>query len=318
MLPILQTLSRGFNVVAFKTKQYAPQIATASGIALGLGTVVLACAATIKAKDVVSSANTELEAIKDTKEKFNDYTDDSYKKDTRKVVAKTTVEVAKIYALPAATGVASVGLILFGSKLLNDRYVKTAIGLAGVASSFKDYRKGVIDRYGEEVDRQIRYGLKEEEVKEKVVDENGKTKIVKKKIAVLDKSENRHSPEFDYRRCFDRSNPYWQPDNRYNFIFINMQQKYFNDLLQVNGHVFLNDVLQSLGFPTTRAGQEVGWRYNPDSDGDGYIDFRATEVVLRDQVDELGNPTTKKEKVILLDFNVDGSILNNVDWPDQK
>ena len=179
-------------------------------------------------------------------------------------------------------------------------------------ADFKDYRQGVVNRYGEEVDRQIRYGYVTEEIKEKVTDENGKTKTVKKTVNVLPEevAEEYRNNELDYCRIFDWSNPFWQGDISYNLTFLRSQQSYFNDLLRANGHVFFNDVLKTLGFKPTRAGQVVGWKYDPDNDGDGYIDFRISETYVED---EHGS----RKKVVLLDFNVDGNILDTVNWPDK-
>ena len=74
-------------------------------------------------------------------------------------------------------------------------------------------------------------------------------------------------------------------------------------MLQSRGHVFLNDVYDSLGIERSRAGSVVGWVLN--GDGDNYVDFGIFEVDNRDFV----NGT---ERSILLDFNVDGVIFDKI------
>ena len=80
-----------------------------------------------------------------------------------------------------------------------------------------------------------------------------------------------------------------------------------NEKLLAQGHVYLNEVYDALGIPRSKAGQIVGWVYNPDNPvGDNYIDFgiyQTNRAVARDFVNGY-------EKVILLDFNVDGNILD--------
>ena len=63
-----------------------------------------------------------------------------------------------------------------------------------------------------------------------------------------------------------------------------------------------------LGFPKTKAGQVVGWVYDPKNadryKNDNCVDFRIQKIHRRDDND----PDAILE-TILLDFNVDGSIL---------
>lgn len=93
-------------------------------------------------------------------------------------------------------------------------------------------------------------------------------------------------------------------------MFLRAQQNYANDLLVKRGYLFLNDVYKMLGFEPTRAGQVVGWRHEPEkSDCDGYVSFgiyNANRETARDFVNGY-------ERSILLDFNVDGPILDTLD-----
>jgi hypothetical protein len=78
-------------------------------------------------------------------------------------------------------------------------------------------------------------------------------------------------------------------------------------MLEKKGYLFLNDVYEMLGFERTKAGQVVGWIYNlDDPNGDNHVDFGIYD----------GNNADKRqfvnglERAILLDFNVDGPILD--------
>ena len=109
----------------------------------------------------------------------------------------------------------------------------------------------------------------------------------------------------DYARFFDVGNPNWEKDSEYNLMFLKRQQAYANDKLKANGYLFLNEVYDMLGIPKSKAGQVVGWIYDPENgSGDNYVDFGIYNVnreAARDFVNGY-------ERTILLDFNVDGNI----------
>ena len=89
--------------------------------------------------------------------------------------------------------------------------------------------------------------------------------------------------------------------------FLRAQQTYFNELLQARGHVFLNEVYDALGLPRTKAGAIVGWVYDSDTPvGDNYISFEMCEA----NKEKVRNFINGVEPTILLDFNVDGIILD--------
>lgn len=105
-----------------------------------------------------------------------------------------------------------------------------------------------------------------------------------------------------YARFFDELSPSWTKDGEHNLTFLKCQQNYANDKLRARGHVFLNEVYDSLGIPRTRAGAIVGWIYG--GSGDDVIDFGVFDVRNGDKRAFVNG----KEKAILLDFNVDGVI----------
>ncbi len=94
-------------------------------------------------------------------------------------------------------------------------------------------------------------------------------------------------------------------------FFLVQQQNYANDLLKARGHLFLNEVYDLIGARRTKAGAQVGWIYDPEHDhlgGDGFVDFGMFDIdkpKARDFVNGY-------EKVIILDFNVDGVILDHI------
>ena len=111
-----------------------------------------------------------------------------------------------------------------------------------------------------------------------------------------------------YARWFDESNGYWTKDPEYNLMFLRTQQNYANDLLRAQGYLFLNDVYQMLGIAKSKAGQIVGWVYDGENHiGDNFVDFG---IDRNDQkvIDFVNGKTPN----VLLDFNVDGYILDRI------
>lgn len=110
-----------------------------------------------------------------------------------------------------------------------------------------------------------------------------------------------------YARYFDEACSGWTKDPEYNLTFLRVQQRYANDLLKQRGYVFLNEIYSMLGMPHTKAGQLVGWVYDEKNPiGDNFVDFG---------IYKLGNENFVNgyERSILLDFNVDGNILEKLE-----
>jgi len=319
-------LSRAVNTMSFTLRKYSPQIMVGAGIIGGAVTTVLACVATAKSREVVEEAKINLDIIDEhlnnpELNKEDKYTEAEAKKDKRQVYLHTAGKLVLNYAPAIGTGIASTASILGGTGILNKRNAVLASSLAATIGEFDDYRRKLKEKFGEDgerIDNELRFGTETLEIKEKVVGDDGKTKTVKKKINIVDSGE-----DFDgYRRIFDPRNPYWDKDPTYCEVFLSARQAMFNDRLRAYGYVFLNDVLEELGFPKTRVGQEVGWVFDPDNQsGDNYIDFgiKPVEIVRKDGTNEYTYiENGSRNSGFLLDFNVDGSVLNKASFPDQK
>ena len=109
-----------------------------------------------------------------------------------------------------------------------------------------------------------------------------------------------------YARWFNDKSPVWSKEPENNKFFVMRQQDYANELLKHRGYLFLNEVYDMLGIPRSKAGQVVGWIYDPaDTTRDSYVDFGIFNIRNRDFVNEF-------ENALLLDFNVDGYILDRI------
>ena len=302
---ILNGLSRTFGRASLQLKKHSPEILVGAGIVGGVASAVMACKATLKVNEALEEPKANIEKIHNYVEEhgFSEkYTEEDSKKDLTIVYVQGAVKVAKLYAPAVILGTLSITSILAGHNILRKRNVALAAAYTVIDKSFKDYRGRVIERFGKELDRELKYGIKSEEVEKVVVNEDGTESVVKEVVEVVDPNEIS-----EFARIFDNGCAGWEKDPEYNLMFLKRQQSYFNDLLKRRGHVFLNEVYDALGFPRSKAGQEVGWYYDEEHpNGDNFIDFGIFDIHNPKKRDFVNG----YERSIILDFNVDGPILH--------
>lgn len=301
---IVNSATRAFNRFGFKLKKHSPEIMVIAGVVGVVASAVMACKATTKASEIIDDTKDQMDKIKKVAAMpdVEDYTEEDMKKDIAIVYTQTAVKFVKLYGPSVLLGAASIASILAGHNITRKRNVALAAAYATIDNSFKDYRSHVIERFGEQLDKELRYNIKAKEFSEIVTDDKGKEKTTKKTVEVAD--PNTYS---DYARFFDDGCTGWQKDAELNLVFLKQQQNWANDLLKRKGHLFLNEVYDMLGIPRTKAGQIVGWIYDEDHpNGDNFVDFGIYDM-NREKVRDFVNGY---ERTILLDFNVDGNILN--------
>ena len=298
-----EKMIRMYNNTKNGVQKHSPEILAGVGVVGVVASTVMACKATMKLNDI-------LEESKETRNKIREvesnpryeeqYSHEDAKKDLTINYTQTGLKIAKLYAPAVILGSASLGCLLASNDILRKRNAALSAAYMTVDKSFKEYRQRVVDRFGEEVEKEIRYNIKAEEVTSTVVAEDGSETTVTETVKTMD--PNLYS---DYAKFFDEASPYWQKDPEYNFMFLKSQQQYANDLLKARGRLFLNEVYEMLGIEKTKAGQIVGWVYNPENPiGDNFVDFGIFDM-SKERVRAFVNGY---EPNILLDFNVDGNI----------
>lgn len=315
-LNIADKATQIFNTTKFQLKKYSPEILIVAGVVGTVTSTVMACKATTKVQAVLNDTNNQLEVVHTcaeqgyvlnptTNEKV-DYNDEDTKKDTTIIYAKTGLRIAKLYAPAVTLGALSLGAMVTSNQILRKRNVALGAALTAVTADYKGYRSRVIERFGEKLDKELKYGIKAVEVEETVVNEDGTEQIVKNTIEAIDAPIEGVSA---YARFFDDGCKGWEKDSEHNLFYLKNLQNYLNDKLKRDKYMFLNDVYRELGIPATRAGQIVGWIYDEKNPtGDNYIDFGIFDIHKPRNRDFVNG----YERVILLDFNVDGNILNRI------
>ena len=307
MSNIVNSATKTFHRVGFQIKKHSPEILLVTGITGVVTSAVMACKATTKVDAIIEESKKSIDMIHEGMEAGNicdvEYTEEDGKKDLAIVYIQTGVKFAKLYGPSVLLGLTSIGCILASNNIIHKRNVALSAAYTAIDTSFKGYRSRVIERFGESMDRELRYNIKTQEVKDTVVDEEtGKKKTVKSTVSVVD--PNTYS---DYARFFDEYCAGWTKDAEYNLMFLRQQQNYANELLKSRGHLFLNEVYDMLGIDRTKAGNIVGWIYDEKHPfGDNFVDF-GIYVLDNEKARDFVNG---RERSILLDFNVDGDILS--------
>lgn len=265
---------------------------------------VMACVKTIHVPEIIAKNKQRLDQVRTEATKETETGESGFHPELIKAYIENGLEYVKLYAAPCIIGGLSVASILCGNRMLKMQNLALAAAYTTLDSSYKKYQERVKERYGEEAEHDIRNDVTTKTVTVEVTDKKGKTHEETKEVRVSRACS-------DYSVYFEKgTSKAYEPNHEYNMFFLKLQERIANDMLVSNRVVFLNDVYKMLGMEPTRAGQIVGWVYDPDNaekyKNDNHISFRIQEIVRPG--DEFEDDIVE---TILLDFNVDGPILDH-------
>lgn len=312
-------------------KKNAPTLLFGAGVVSMVGSTVLACNATLKVESVLKEIDQNMEKAHQAKIKVEakdkamahnatasvddqvdlgdvpahvTYTDREMKQDIVIIYVRGAAKIIKLYAPAVILGGVGVACLTRSHQILKERNTALAAAYFAVNQAFEVYRERVVEKYGEETDREFRYGVEEITI---IDEDTGKT---------LDTVRVDPGEPSGYARWFDDTNPNWSPPNQmaYNWIFLRNQQNWANDMLRSRGHLFLNEAYSLCGLSHTSAGAIVGWVWDPRNDkhdGDNLADFGCWDDDGRGY--QFFEGINGREGAILLDFNVDGPIWDLID-----
>lgn len=327
----MKKMTRVFYKTGFEIKKYSPEILAATGVIGVVTSCVLACKATTKVSDILTDIKKEINdvhmvsvaaGIEENNDRYDDeelfalsehekvknFTIEDSKRNLAAAYMHAGIKFAKLYSPAIILGTLSIGCLLTSNNILQKRNLALATAYAAVDKGFKEYRSRVIERFGEDVDKELRYNIQKKEVTEVVVDDKGKEKTVKKKVDVID--PNSISP---FARFFDETSTEWVKDAELNLMTLRQRESYANDLLVNRGYLFLNEVYDMLGILKTADGQVVGWLYDPDDKTrDSYVDFG----IYNGNIEKNRDFVNGYERSILINPNVDGYILDKLKGSD--
>lgn len=290
-------VSRKVAGAVLTTSQHSPALLFGVGV-VGFGaTVVLACRGTLRLEEVLVDAQKTTQDIKTTQ--HVNYSEKDRKHDLTYHYVHTTGRIMKLYGPAIIVGSLSVAALTGSHHVLSKRNAGLTAAYAALEKGFNQYRARVVKEFGEDKDREFRYGTETREIVEET-----ETGPVTKTITTV-------GPQGAsiYAKFFDQFNKNWQTNPELNKIYISQVQNYMNDRLHARGYLFLNEVYEALGLDISQAGQVVGWRMSKNSDN--YVDFGLYDPKNGQARDFING----REGAVLLDFNVDGVIFDKIEEP---
>ena len=295
-----KTLRKSFKKAQLTVRKHSPEILMVAGVIGTVAGAVMACKETLELGDVLDECKQEKIELEEQYAMCEEYSEDALKKDQVKLTIKQAAKIVKLYAPSVIMEVTSIGVIFASNDIMRKRNASMAAAYATLNSMYKRYRQNVIESYGEEVDKDMRFGVKHEKVTE--IDEDGNKVKIDARIVDLDNTALAIS---DYSRFFQSGcKGFDASSGRYNLLYLKGIQAMFNNKLIADGYVMLNDVYRELGFDTIPEGWSIGWVYDETNPiGDNYIDFGLYEARNKNQ-----RAVNDWEPVILMDFNVDGNL----------
>ena len=295
-----KTLRKSFKKAQLTVRKHSPEILMVAGVIGTVAGAVMACKETLELEDVLDECKQEKMELEEQYAMCEEYSEDALKKDQVKLTIKQVAKIVKLYAPSVIMEATSIGVIFASNDIMRKRNASMAAAYATLNSMYKRYRQNVIESYGEEVDKDMRFGVKHEKVTE--VDEDGNKVKIDARIVDLDNTALAIS---DYSRFFQSGcKGFDASSGRYNLLYLKGIQAMFNNKLIADGYVMLNDVYRELGFDTIPEGWSIGWVYDEANPiGDNYIDFGLYEARNKNQ-----RAVNDWEPVILMDFNVDGNL----------
>jgi uncharacterized protein DUF6353 len=269
-------------------RRNGPTILTVVGVGGFIASNVMTAKATTKTADKRKEFGLKLqEAKEDEYESDRDRT-----KRIAEIFFRDGAGLLKDYAPAIAVGSVSIVCVITAHNISQKRQAALLAAYSAMDRSFKAYRARVAKELGAEKELELYRNP------DRLPPREGDDETLPCEI---DYSADLPSM---YARVFDELNPNWTKTSEYNLFFLKTQETWANDRLKAHGFLFLNEVLEALGFPRTQIGQIVGWKVKKDGTNDGYVDFGILSVsddVSRAFVNGL-------ENCVLLDFNVDGPI----------
>lgn len=299
----MNKMKQMWSGVKLAARQQMPSILMGAGITFWGASNVYSCRAAIKTHDAMPGHK---EAIA----KYHEEHEEGDTKGLLKLYAGIGGGIVRDFLLPAAYGAAGVACVTTSHCTMQNRVNAMTSAFVAVSSAFAGYRDRVKERFGSEVEREIRCDIREEEIT--TTNENGETetKVVKRAHVQLDGVTMRRFGDFNAEDPDATSAFELNPD--YNLSFLSSVQLMLTDRLCAAGgkhYLLLNEVFKDLGYlKGTKMGNELGWIYDPD-------DPKRANCVDFGIFDSYGNPLPGIEMdnngTILLTFNVDGPIIDD-------
>lgn len=302
----------------------SPTILFVAGVVGVIGGTVLACNATLKVPDIIEERNKKLEEINQDLE--NKSLDDSISesayelatneanKQVTKTHALTVLNIGKVYAPAVIVEVVSIAFLTRSQQKIVERYLAVSAAYAALQTEFNLYRNGVKEKYGEEADNELLFGVKHQTIKR--ISEDGTES--EEEIKVFDISKYGQD-SMGAVLIFDERSSQWENNYNYNKRYIDLCVYNANEKLNERGRlrsdrkkeamddVFLiNEIADMMDVPRTVFGAFNGWEYDPNNPTKISYDIIPAGAPVGDNqvMFDCDNP-----RALIVRFNIDGNVI---------
>lgn len=244
-------------------RKHSPEILVGAGVIGVVVGTVMACKATKKIDPIIEehkdtmtdihmAADTGILPDKQTGEGVA-YTEKDKRRDTAMCYGKTALDLTKLYLPSGLVIVGSLVCILTSHKILSKRNVGLAAAYAGVSQAFEEYRKNIVEKFGEDADVEARYAVKAKR---------------SKKDDSVEYEVTEDTKESDHSRFFDAESNLWEKSQNYNLMAIKSTEQNLNMKLKTRrSHIVsLNEVYEALDLRPSEDGQALGYIYDKERD----------------------------------------------------
>ena len=307
-------ISRIFTTIKNSAKKNSPELLVIGGTVAFVATLFSMYKTTLKTKEIVDDANDQINAINNTP-KSTDYTDSDAVEDIKQVKRTSAKRIVKAVAPTALLAMGTISCFWGADFIRKQRHAALFAAAEMTMHSYDNYRKGVIEKYGPEVDKELKYKLfQDTEIVEEEDPKTGKPKKVKKKVwrTEYDDGHNMFSRVFDssHPRFFDlnlTSKKYpdgTAPDGAANLSWVLQMEKVANQELRKQGYLTLNEVYKMLEFEAQPYGANAGWIFDPtkqDCMDNAHVNFG----IFNMGTENLEAVIRGKNDAFWIDFNID-------------
>ena len=280
-------------------KKYAPEICMALGTVGFVGAIATAPKSAEKAKVVMKVYHEDMATIDEAANLAEngklEYSQKDKTEDLIGTYRDVIIGTAKAWAPTVALAGASLTAFYVAFGVLKSRNARLATAAAAAEAALKLYRTRVVDDVGADKDLEYMFGAKK--VQGEVAKDEA-THVIEAPPEV--KEDSTFKDYSEYARFFDSASPFWTKRPEENLMFLKNMEEKWNDKLYSRGHVFLNEVYDSLGIPHSQRGAVMGWVRDGANTriNFGIFNNADTHETVRRFINGY-------EPVILLDFNVD-------------
>lgn len=312
-------MSKLDNVKAF-VKDNKTDILIGGGIVTGVVSAVTLIFSTIKAVEAYEEYKYAVSDLEDEKNDISEKTDEHEEQvaaidnQIRKEKITYALNLTKLYAAPAIGGVVSVIAILAAHNIdKNEKNEALAVATealaaaSSISAAFAEYRRRVVDKYGEQADYDIYMGRSEVEVTSEEVDSKTGKKKTKKRIIV---TTNPIDADI-YKRVFSMwTSQECTKDPRKNHASLMAWKLAYQNQVDARGYAIANDFYQHAGFDTS-VGPEQTEDFVPNRVG---TISNKIWMFLPDEFDWKGRHYNKSEYSGTLDLGITPERLEQYDY----